>query len=125
MKNTTTLSLMLSLLLVACSSHAQSSKPASLPQFTIMAGDAVSTSVETNHSPIGYIVHIELHTTKAAELQRFSHDYFKQDVQWLVGTNFVTSIYFENGDISCKKIEFGFSRLEEAKRIADYLTKQP
>jgi preprotein translocase subunit SecD len=125
---TTTLSLMLILLASAYASKAQSDAPPAKPQFVIMPGDVVSTSVETvtndviTSAPIKEttVVHLDFTSDKAAAFRKFTRQHLKQTVQILVGTNVVATPMIES-EIPSRKIYLNFSTPEEATRVSSYL----
>ena len=129
MKNTT-LSLLLVLFVSACSHKTESNTTAGLPEFSIAAGDVVSTSVETvtGHMPSSptqaeSMVHIELSGAKGAEFRKFTKDHVSQQVQILVGTKVVQEPMIA-AEIVSPKIDLLYSTPAEAQSIADLLSKK-
>ncbi|HSY09632.1 MAG TPA: hypothetical protein VK840_01825 [Candidatus Dormibacteraeota bacterium] len=135
MKNIT-IGLLLVLFVPACSHKTESSVTTessiatNSPQFSMVAGDVVSTSVEvvTGRVPSSptqemSVVYIELSGAKAAEFRQFTKDHIKQKVQILVGTKVVEEPIIQT-EIPSPKIELIFSSPDEARAIADTLSKK-
>ena len=129
MKNTT-LSLLLVLFVSACSHKTESNTTGGLPEFSIVAGDVVSTSVETvtGHTPSSptqeeYMVHIELSGAKGAEFRQFTKDHVSQKVQILVGTKVVQEPMIA-AEIESSKVDLLYSSKDEAESVADLLSKK-
>ena len=135
MKNTT-LSLLLVLFVSACSHKTESiittgnGVATNTPQFSVVAGDVVSSSVETvtghtSASPtqVQYMVHIELSDAKGAEFRKFTKDHVGQQVQILVGTKVVQEPMIA-AEIVRPKIDLLYSTSAEAQSIADLLSKK-
>ena len=125
-----TLSLMLALTVSACSHKTESTPNAGSTQFSIAAGDVVSTSVEvvTGRVPSSptqemAVVHLEFSGAKAAAFRQFTKDHINQKVQIMVGTNVVEEPVIR-AEIPSRKIELSFSSPEEARAIADSLSKK-
>jgi len=121
---------MLVLLTSVCASKAQSDPPSIKPQFVIMAGDVVSTSVEvvTGRVPASptqemSVVHLEFSSAKAAELRQFTKDHLNQQVQIMVGTNVVQEPMIR-AEIPGAKIDLMYSSPEKAQAIAALLSKK-
>jgi len=130
MKNTT-ISLLLVLFVSACSHKTASttvtSTSADIPQYSILAADVDSTSVETRTNGTSALltrVYVEFSAAKAADMKKFGHDHLNQTVQFLIGTNIVSTIGI-GGEFSGTSIAFDFTTSEEANRIIDYLAKKP
>jgi len=127
MKNTI-IGLLLVLFISACSHKTESivatdgSVTTNTPQFSMVAGDVVSTSVElvTNGVSSTAIVHLEFTSGKAAEFRKFTQQHLKQTVQILVGTNVVATPIIQS-EIPSSKIYLNFSTGDEATRISNYL----
>jgi len=125
----TTFSLMLLLSASVWSSKAQSTIT-NTPQFSIAAGDVVSTSVEvvTGRMPASpaqeiATLHLKFSKAKAAEFREFTKKHIKQKVQIMVGTNVVAEPVIR-AEILGPKIELGFSSPEKAHAVADSLRKK-
>jgi len=69
------------------------------------------------------VVYIELSGAKAAEFRQFTKDHIKQKVQILVGTKVVEEPIIQT-EIPSPKIELIFSSPDEARAIADTLSKK-
>lgn len=69
------------------------------------------------------VVHIELAGAKAAEFRQFTKNHIKQKVQILVGTKIVEEPIIQS-EIPSPKIELIFSSPDEARAIADTLSKK-
>ena len=126
MKNTT-ISLLLVLFVSACSHKTESTGST---EFSIAAGDVVSTSVETvtgrvPSSPTQEmsVVHVELSDAKSTEFRQFTKDHLNQKVQIMVGTNVVEEPVIR-AEISSPKIELMFSSPDKAQAVADSLSKK-
>ena len=94
------------------------------------AGDVVSTSVEavTGRRPSSptqemYAVHVTLSGAKSAAFRQFTKDHLNQEVQIMIGTNVVQQPVIR-AEISSPKIELMFSSPDEARAIADSLSKK-
>src|ERR1035437_502271 len=129
MKNTI-LSLLLVLFVSACSHKTESNTTAGLPEFSVVAGDVVSASVETvtGHTPSSptqaeSMVHIELSGAKGAEFRKFTKDHVGQQVQILVGTKVVQEPMIA-AEIVSPNIDLLYSTPAEAQSIADLLSKK-
>ena len=135
MKNTT-ISLLLVLFVSACSHKTESivttdsGVATNTPQFSVVAGDVVSASVETvtGHTPSSptraeSMVHIELSGEKGAEFRKFTKDHVGQQVQILVGTKVVQEPMIA-AEIVSPKIDLLYSTPAEAQSIADLLSKK-
>jgi preprotein translocase subunit SecD len=129
MKNTT-LSLLLVLLVLACSHKTESTTTVSSTGFSIAASDVVSTSVETTTGSVPAsptqamsMVHVELSAAKAAEFRQFTKDHVSQKVQILVGTKVVQEPVIVS-EIVGPKIDLLYSTSAEAQSIADLLSKK-
>jgi preprotein translocase subunit SecD len=133
MKNTT-ISLLLVLFTSACSHKTETTPTTSTgdttPQFAIAAGDVTNTSVEvvTGRVPSSptqemAVVHLELLGAKAAEFRQFTKDHINQKVQIMVGTKVVEEPVIR-AEIPSPKIELMFSSPDEARVIADSLSKK-
>jgi preprotein translocase subunit SecD len=129
MKNTT-LSLLLVLFLSACSHKTESSVAPGSTEFSIAAGDVVTTSVEavTGRRPSSptqemYAVRVTLSGAKSAAFRQFTKDHLNQEVQIMIGTNVVQQPVIR-AEISSPKIELMFSSPDEARAIADSLSKK-
>ena len=126
----TTFSLMLLLSASVWSSKAQNTIATNTPQFSIAAGDVVSTSVEvvTGRMPASpaqeiATLHLKFSKAKAAEFREFTKKHIKQKVQIMVGTNVVAEPVIR-AEILGPKIELGFSSPEKAHAVADSLRKK-
>jgi preprotein translocase subunit SecD len=129
MKNTT-ISLLLVLFVSACSHKTESTVTTGSTEFSIAAGDVVSTSVETvtgidlsSPTQAVPVVHVELSSTKAAEFRQFTKEHLNQKVQIMVGTNVVEEPVIR-AEISSPKIDLMFSSHDKAQAIADSLSKK-
>jgi preprotein translocase subunit SecD len=110
----------------SCASKAQSDAPPTKPQFVIMAGDVISTSVEvvTGKTPQDLsVVHLEFSGAKAAEFRQFTKDHLNQKVQIVVGTKIAEEPIIR-AEIPSPKIDLTFSSPDEARAIADILIKK-
>ena len=126
MKNTT-IGLLLVLFVSACSHKTTST---GLTEFSIAAGDVVSTSVETvtgrvpsSPTQTMSVVHVELSGAKSAEFRQFTKDHLNQKVQIMVGTDVVEEPVIR-AEIASPKIELMFSSPDKAQAIADSLGKK-
>jgi len=129
MKNTT-LSLLLVLFVSACSHKTESVTTAGLPEFSIAAGDAVGTSVETTTGSVPasptqamYMVHVELSGAKGADFRKFTKDHVGQQVQIVVGTKVVQEPMIA-AEIVSPKMDLLYSSKDEAQSVADLLSKK-
>jgi preprotein translocase subunit SecD len=127
---TTTLSLILVLFASACSHKTESSVTAGSTQFSMTAGDVLSTSVETvigrvPSSPTEKrtVVHLEFSGAKAAEFRKFTKEHLNQKVQIMVGEKVVWEPVIR-AEIPSPKIELLFSSPDEARAVADSLSKK-
>ena len=135
MKNTI-IGLLLILFVSACSHKTEgivttdSNVATNTPQFSMVAGDVISTSVEnvTGRMPSSptqemSVVHIELSGAKAAEFRQFTKDHINQKVQILVGAKIVEEPNIRS-EMPSPKIELEFSSPDEAQTIAHTLSNK-
>ncbi len=129
MKNTT-LSLLLVLLVSACSHKTESAPTAGFPEFSIAAGDVIGTSVEATTGNVSgsptqvmYMVHVELSSAKGAEFRQFTKDHVNQQVQILVGAKVIQEPMIA-AEIVSPKIDLIYSSKDEAQSVADLLSKK-
>jgi preprotein translocase subunit SecD len=123
MKNTT-LSLILVLLVSACSHKTDGSATSSSIQFSIAASDVSAAVVLTRAgSTTAAVVDVHFSSSKAAEFRKFTEAHLNQQVQILVGTNVVAEPVIRAA-ITGGKVQLHFATREEAQAVADSLTKK-
>src|ERR1035438_6537100 len=115
MKNTI-LSVIVVLLVSGCSHKTENTvtTTASVPQFPIVPGDVVNTSVDDVTGRVPWhprqrmaVVNLEFSAAEAAKFRQFTKDHLHQKVQIMVGTNVVGEPVIE-AEIPGPQMELAF-----------------
>lgn len=125
---TAILTLILTLLVSACSDTASSkntspnSNASGLPLFDISRGDIITFSMETTaNKPT--IVHLELSKAKAAEFLKFTQNHMMHQTQLVLDGKVVAQPTII-AEIPGPGIDLTFSSVDEARAFANSLTKE-
>jgi len=129
MKNTT-ISLLLVLLISACSHKTESTVATGTPHFQIAASDVSTASFQSVTNRADFVaahktavVDVVFSSSKAAEFGKFTREHLNQQVQILVGSKVVAEPRIL-AEISGGEIELNFTTPEEAQAVVDSLTKK-
>ena len=104
--------------------------PSGIPQFVISPADitSVSAKVVTGRYPAEpkretAVVQMEFSNAKAAEFRIFTRSHTNEFVWILIGTNIVARPVI-GAEVTSGKFELGYTSLDEARKVADSLTKK-
>ena len=123
MKNVT-VSLLFVLFVSACSPKTESIVTTGTPQFSFAAGDVATASIQTPAaSSNAVVVDVHFSSIKTAEFSKFTQEHLNQKVQILVGTKVVAEPVILAA-LTGGEVQLHFATSEEAKAMADSLTKQ-
>jgi preprotein translocase subunit SecD len=127
---TALLSLLVALLASACSQKPEPTATSGTPQFSVSAGDIITSSVEVVAGRVlasptqeTAVVHIEFSKARAEAFRKFTNEHVDQKVQIVVGTNVVSEPVIRT-EIPGGKIEVHFSSPEEARAFAASLSQK-
>ena len=124
------LSVVVALLVSACSQKPEPTATTGTPQFSVSAGDIITSSVEvvagrvlSSPTQETAVVHIEFSKAQAEAFRKFTRDHLDKQVQIVVGSKVVSEPVIR-AEIPGGQIEVHFSSPEEAQAFAASLSQK-